>query len=385
MQYTDQFRLSRHVRISIPITPVHVNNLYAKYWTSITSVVFGSNDIRARIGTFTNPWGAKSCDLFKPPPFNFINTSLSDLLDQRAIEINLQANKSHKRIALMWSGGIDSTTVLSAFIKNSTQEQLSNITVVLTPSSILENFNFYKNFIYEKFECVSYHTIDITNEFLDNNILIHGDPGDCLFGPSLSMYEPMLQDRSHLKPWKDNLHNIVEYIDRKANQNKIPNGFAQWYADKITNNLLETQPPGVESVADWWWWHYYNFKWEFSVWRPFFKMRSNLQDPISNTNIESLVTNTFFNTDAFQQWSYSNLKTHVGSSKQDHKMQAKKYIFELDADSIYFNNKIKVDSGPKNWEHRVHPMYYDTNWVGHYLYEPGVKDTAMQLLEDFQG
>ena len=369
---------------SIPVSPT--SNIYGRYWESISKVIFGFDDARARSGTFTTPWDAPSSRLFVPPTLIYIPDTLSDLLDQRAIELNNTAKESNKRIIILWSGGIDSTSVVSAFIKNLAPQDLKNILICCTASSIMENIYFYQKYIVPNFACIHYTTLDITNEFLSSNMVLHGDPGDCLYGPSLLMYEQLLSDKLHLKPWKDNLYSIATNIDHKAKQiHGIPDGFAQWYADKITNNLLEVQPLGVDTVSDWWWWHYYNFKWEFSIWRPLFKMRKNVQQPLNKNSIESYVTNTFMNTDKFQLWSYSNLKTHVGTSKQDHKKQAKQYIFELDHNAHYFDFKIKVNSSPDYWLNKIRPVYYDQDWGAHYLNEPGVAETATELLENFKG
>ena len=377
MNYSD-FENSRIVSIGIP--DANISNIYGRHWDAISTNIMGTHDLRSRFGTFPTPWGAKSGNLFTPPPFLHISDSLKDLLDSRAIELSSIAKNSNKKIVIMWSGGIDSTTVVSAFIKNLNSQDLTNISICLTTESILENANFYQKYIAPNFKCISYYDMRVTDEFLSNNILLHGDPGDCLFGPSLAMYA----GETHQQLWKDNLSNIIKGIDNFNNHNTKP-GFSEWYVNKITNNLLEVQPLGVDSVADWWWWHYYNFKWEFSIWRPFFRGRYDIKDPISIANIESYVKNTFFNTDKFQQWSYSNLKTHVGRNKQHHKKQAKQYIFELDKNLEYFTTKVKVPSDPTRLYRVAMVMYYDKNWVGHYLTEPGVQETAIELLESFTG
>jgi hypothetical protein len=383
--FYDEFKNSRHVSPGYPQCPI--SNIYGQYWKSLGSVIYGLSEIRPRMGSLPTPWGAESDKLFVPPKLITIQDTLSDLLDVRAIELNKIAQNSNKKIVILWSGGIDSTTVVAAFIKNLSQQDLKNIVICMTLGSVLENLQFYRDHITPNFECISFFNLDVTNDFLEHNILLHGDPGDCLFGPSISMYEQMIPDQSHLKPWKDNLDSIIASIDIRAKKAKeMPEGFGHWYVEKITNNLLEVQPPGIDSVADWWWWHYFNFKWEFSVWRPFFKMRKDTSQTLDLGLIESYVENTFLNTKKFQLWSYNNLKTHVGTSVQDHKMQAKQYIFELDKNRQYFDHKTKVDSSPKYWSSRVRlPMYYDQNWKGHFMTVPGVTETAIELLENYKG
>ena len=162
---------------------------HAKYWIRTQHLLMGIIDLRARVGTFTTPWNIPSNSLYKIPEFKIINDSLEDLLDERALEIYYSAKKTNKKIAIMWSGGIDSTSVLTAFLKNVPVADKNIITVVCDTNSILENIEFYKKFISNKLTCIHYRTINITEEFLQSYILLHGDPGDCLFGPSISKYQ----------------------------------------------------------------------------------------------------------------------------------------------------------------------------------------------------
>ena len=380
---TDNFKNSRMVNMRF--LEISISNRYGKYWNFIRDHIYGIDDLRARSGSFTTPWAAHIDTLFTPPPLVYIPDRLSDLLDNRAIELNNIAKESNKKLILMWSGGIDSTSVVSAFIKNLSKQDLKNILICLSSDSILENTNFYLSHISPNFEYISYYDIEVSDAFLADNILVHGDPGDCIYGPSLAMYKNLISDGRHLQPWRNNLPNIINEINAVNLNTNIPDGFANWYVDKITTNLLEVGPEGVDSVSDWWWWHYFNFKWEFSVSRPFFNMRSNLKSSINHDNFLFYVGNTFFNTPKFQQWSYSNLKTHVGNTMQDHKIQAKKYIFELDNNEEYFCTKTKTASKPAKRSSRIKPVFYDNNWVAHDMDEPGVWDTMIELLENYQG
>jgi hypothetical protein len=191
----------------------------------------------------------------------------------------------------------------------------------------------------------------ITNDFLEQNMLLHGDPADCLLGPSIMMYEKLMVDGRHLLPFKDHVDLIAKSIDSKKisliKQLAIP-GFSRWYAEKITNNLLEVAPENVRTVADWWWWHYFNFKWQFSLMRPFVRRKVDgaEHDPIYTANLQGYLDTAFFNTARFQQWSYSNLHTLIGNSIANHKKQAKEYIFELDKNQTYLDYKVKTESMP---------------------------------------
>jgi hypothetical protein len=162
--------------------------------------------------------------------------------------------------------------------------------------------------------------------------------------------------------------------------------------DKISENILDVAPPGVETIADWWWWHYYNFKWEFSMSRPMLRRRANgteLAD-LDEVNVQSFVQYTFYNTDKFQQWSYSNLKNLVGNSLSNHKKAARDYIFELDRDELYYNTKIKKASAPfvdnSKSRHIRRPFIWDKNWRGYYnLMHRDLFVECVDRLENYKG
>jgi len=375
-----------------------IHNRFGRYWNAARFCVMAVTDLRARTGSFNTPWNTPTDPMFAMPEFRFINDSLSDIMDQRAIELNEIAKSSGRQIMHMWSGGIDSTGVLAAFIKNLSAADLQNFIVVLSVDSITENPLFYEKYIKGKLRCMTYLEFSMSDENLTNNIMLNGDPADCLFGPSVSMYSSLVPTGGHLKPYKNNLkyldQTIMKYADRDGlvQRRNLPT-FGSWYSLKITKNLMEAAPDGVESISDWWWWHYINFKWEFSIWRALMRRRAmgSEHGPISQENIKSYVENTFYNTERFQLWSYSNLRNHIiNNDISTHKLAIKKYIYELDNNESYLTQKGKVMSIPI-YDHSMYfdvrkPFMWDHNWVGYYDNEhPELVDECMQRLEDYKG
>lgn len=346
-------------------------NPYGTYWQILPALLLGVSDIRARSGKFTTPWNAPSNPFYSMPKFKFIDDTFSDLLDRRAIEIFSRAKNQNKRVALFWSGGIDSTCVLVSFLKNLSKTDCENFSIICNINSILENYDFYLRFISNKIHCMHYNQLDVNNDLLDKYILIHGDPGDCLFGPSISMYRYFIDRGEHLEPWRNHLNRMAELLDPTPKHGIDAPGFGRWYVDKITRNLEESgQSDYISTIADWWWWTYYNFKWEFSCQRPFFYTKRNFDKGISIDRLEEYSKNVFFNTEKFQQWTYSNLKNHVDKNFTVHKKPAKDYIFEFTKDDVYKKNKIKTDANSGNFDYKINfrfPIVYDQNWVGYRL------------------
>jgi len=192
--HIENLKSSALVNLPIGVGWANISNPCGQYWASIGSYVLGLHDVRPRQGTFTNPWGATSNPLFAAPKLKFDNNTLATLLDRRANELL----SLDQRIAIMWSGGIDSTCVLAALIKNSTN--LSQLVIYCSNKSIQENPEFYNKLIKNKIECREVDELDVTNEFIDEHVLLHGDPGDCVFGPSMPMYRHLLANNQQRLP-----------------------------------------------------------------------------------------------------------------------------------------------------------------------------------------
>ena len=157
MNYINTQRLKNNQCMHIPQiqnTTLDVRNILSKdaqNYLLIPFLLVGTRDFKARIGTFNDPWGSQISPLYSAPPLKFINDSLADLADRRAIELIKNAKDTNRNIIVMWSGGIDSTFVLTAILKNISEADQELITVLLTTHSISDNPDFYFKFLSQLF------------------------------------------------------------------------------------------------------------------------------------------------------------------------------------------------------------------------------------------
>ena len=358
-------------------------------WSKLKYHVMGLTDLRCRSGEFTTPWNATSPYRQILPDLTIPETrTLADLIDSRANEIYNNAQKLNKKIMIMWSGGIDSTTVIISLLKAIPANQHKDIlSICMTSDSLIENFFFYKNFISpSKIPIVHKLSVDFSDTFLNDYILLHGDPADALFGSGSIKFRPLLEDEKYLLPYKDNMRLIYSL------GNLSPNSW-NFLVDKITLNLEQTNLDQIVTIADWFWWQYINFKWEGSLWRPFHGagLRKDHTSSISKDNTITYLENTFFNTESFQRWSYTNIHNFYPGGIVGHKQEIKNYIFEFDRNSVYRKHKTKSASLPIDlindvedilWER---PVYYDENWTGHTLQDPEVYSSILTQLQDYKG
>lgn len=358
-------------------------------WLSIFLLIPMTLDIRARHGTFSTPWNAPIDTSFVTRLPQFTTLSLSEIYDRRALEIFDVAVKTNKNIVVQWSGGVDSTSMLTAFLKNLSRADQDIITVALSTNSLVENPLFYQKYISKKLKIVNWLDVDVSDEFLNENILLHGDPANCLYGPSGMMYSDLSMTGRHLEPWKHHKDSIIQSIDKQVPDYPDTVNIGEWYVDKVSSVLEELSIDRINTVCDWWWWHYFNFKWYGSIVRPLAWCRKNYTAPISKSNYEFFSRNTFYAAQEFQDWSYTNLHRLIAKNPSDaYKPEVKKYILDFDGDYTYHNKKKFQASRVTNHidlHYRKVPVLFDENWVGHYWGDTLTKDTVLHCLNEFRG
>jgi len=358
-------------------------------WFSIFSLIPMTLDIRARYGNFSTPWNAPIDPSFVSRLPQPTALSLSEIYDRRALEIFDVAVQTNKNIVIQWSGGVDSTSMLTAFLKNLSRADQDNITIALSTNSLVENPLFYQKYISKKLKIINWLDVDVSNDFLDKNIILHGDPANCLYGPSSMMYSDLAREGKHLEPWKHHKDSIIRSINKQAPDYPGTVDIGEWYVDKISSVLEELFINRISTVCDWWWWHYFNFKWYGSIIRPLAWCREDYSAPISKSNYEFFSRNTFYAGQEFQDWSYTNLHRLIGKNPSDaYKPDVKKYILDFDGNRTYHNKKKFQASRVTNHidlHYRKVPVLFDENWVGHYWDDASMRDSVLHCLDKFQG
>lgn len=326
----------------------------AQNYLLIPQILIGTRDFKARIGTFNDPWGSKISPFYAAPSLKFINESLPDLADKRANELIKRAKDTNRNIAIMWSGGIDSTFVLTSILKNIDVADHELLTIFLTTHSISDNPDFYFKFLSDnkKIRIVNASHFNVDNNFLDKNLLLHGDPGDGVFGPSSRMYKFFSENRIHLEPWKKHIKTITQFFEPSIERNMfVQPGLGDWFTNIITRTLEESgYADHISTVVDWYWWTYFNFKWAGICSYPLHNgIMGKEHQGITEENHKFYADNIFFHTPTFQHWSYSNLKEIIGLDVyKTHKLKAREYIYEFDKNFQYFLRKRKTATPPPN-------------------------------------
>jgi hypothetical protein len=279
------------------------------------------------------------------PVNHYIDRPWKTPLDQLTLDQSLQNRvvnllNVQQRINLFWSGGIDSTTMVTAFLKHAPDKK--QLRILYSPYSTYEHPS-YLEFL-KKFSDVELidtsGTVYLNCQF--DGIFITGDGGDELMG---SLDESFFKNYGYetlFKSWKDFFYqanpdsNFIEFCE---------NHFAQ--SNRPINNLLEAR-----------WWFYATCKNTgvlYATKLPYFL-------DYSNFNLGMLYG--FFDCYEFEKYIYWNIDKIISSSDYSSWKQIfKDYCYEFDGFKEWADNKIKTSSGQTTIYMEKKLILKDLRWL----------------------
>jgi hypothetical protein len=374
----------------------------AKFFYNV-SLAFGFNAYVPRRGVWTTPWDehlAVEPNNVMPQYDREFNKTFDQICDETALKIGQRIVRHDEKFIVPYSGGIDSTCIMAAIVRNLDSSLLDNITVSMSFDSIAENPYFYYNYICDKFKLHDSHEFDLTPLAEEGYRVIIGDQGDALFGTELgTKFYPALQYLSgveHLNQLiSDPNHHysefkelIIKYFNRclksRAGEN-YDKSFGEIYYNKLVYNI-ETSSYPIVTLHDFFWWIIFNIKYIHCALRA-----GGIQ---STGRDRSKVFKTmvhWYGSRDFQKWSMVNNNNGQkinGSSQGQYKIAAKDYIYGLDNNDWYYYYKIKIPSKPlvvnRSYEHMENTFGLDTNYQMCYFSDPGIEDFFVESLRNFE-
>jgi len=266
-----------------------------------------------RTGYIKTPVDTVTLPEFAIPVYdsNF-NLSYNDCCLRRAAELADLQTSVDRPIRIMYSGGIDSSLILSSFIQSmGLSAAAQRIEVVMNYDSVQENPWMWEKIIRPNFKIIN---SDLHGSFWNrDSILVGGEGNDQLLGTDIYM------------------DIVARYgngiLDKLCTQDLIRDYFVQRGLTESEQDLWlglfgqqsKQCPTPIDTIAEYWWWINFSCKWA-SVYH---RMMFYAQDP-SGIDSEYLATyyQQFFNTDYFQQWSLKD---------RDHKHQGNYITYKFHA------------------------------------------------------
>ena len=313
-----------------------------------------------RSGTLPSPLKLTAPTI--PSVGNF-NQIFSDVADARAAALWAE----NKKLALFWSGGIDSTVALVGLLRTVPDGRLSDLTVHLNAASIEEYPEFYADKIKDKLTVSTIPSvIRPTDRFwaenvfastataeiakaLKTSLVVTGELGDQCFGSA---------------GFANNPDKIAKTIDAHLSEDKFSS-----FRDEI-NTLNAACPIPVTAVTTMMWWWNFALKWS----EVRFRSLTAVTDSADFANVRH-----FFDTDDFQKWSIANDDLKIRDTIQSYKWTAKDYIHDFAGHDDYRDQKLKVGSLRVRWGA---PLGIDSNNT---IIRAGDTSTDLELIKQRYG
>lgn len=239
--------------------------------------------------------------------------SFSDCCNERAVS----CLTSGKYINVLYGGGIDSVTMLSALLRNGVWEQIN---VLLTNNSIVRNPSFYEKHICGKLNTIPAY--DFHNYLgKKDSLLISGACGDELFG-STNIQNFMYRSEKDLMVEKPTTSLIVELLNRNPIIETPEETTQRNRMVEMLFSVVGKCPVPIDTVYKFFWWLNFALNWNVA--------HSTIPSYTLNRVAPEVDYIPFFSTDDFQAWSVANC-----DALSIEKKAAVEYIHEYDATPLH--------------------------------------------------
>jgi hypothetical protein len=298
--------------------------LYKKF-----SYYFGNNIVSIdRTNTIITPFKTTLAPFLSMPEYEKQDLSYSECCDNRAKEL-LSFDKT---LYVMYSGGIDSTTMLSALLNNSTKNQQKKINVLLSSESITNNQKFYDDIICGNLNTIPSYDFDNYIGVDQDSIFVTAENNDELFGTNLVSFFIYRYDCDILfeEPTVSNLFKVLEkkrIISSEEDKEEMRKCI------DLMLLLAEKSPVKLDTIYKLFWWLNFSLMWNVSYTR--------LLGFVKYKTYPECNFHSFFSTKEFQLWSMNNVDNLIGSDWKTAKQHAKDYINEY-----YKNDHYRVSAVP---------------------------------------
>ena len=314
------------------------------------------NRFVTRNGEWSLPWRQELIPGFEMPAYDpGYAKSFAEVSDGKAQEIKARIAQG-EQFAVMYSGGIDSTVIMAALVKNLTAEELESVTVCASVNSIIENPTFWEKFIHNRLKVRDSSALKYDDIIESGLTPITADEGDCIFGTLIGLtlynnYDQYIKDlgpetRANLAPLKYRISDpevhfstykdlIIKHLSLEGEPD-----FGRILYEKYVHNVNTASVP-VHSLHDFFWWLIFNVKYLNCAVRG----ALYLNDRLDYRECMYRVVN-WFSDPEYQRWSMANNNNgqKIQRTLSTYKTAARNYIYDVDHNDWYRNFKIKLES-----------------------------------------
>ncbi len=265
-------------------------------------------------------------DILKLPS---TNKSFGDVAEEHAHAMKALADP----IYIMYSGGIDSTSAVVAFLRTWSAQDLQRVHILASHHSANEFPEFW-NVVADKFKGRILPSFRHIEYYCKRGYVVTGEHGDQLFGSDVvrKIYQMYGNNGIH-RPWQNVMPSIYNTI---FDPGIVPDFIARY------EQTLAVCPFPLKTSFDWIWWFNFTNKWQHV------KYRMLANNGWENPSQSFQKIRHFYDTPAWQRWSFDNHDKKIAATYQSYKLAAKEYIVGVTGFSDYLR-KPKVGSLYQIW------------------------------------
>ncbi len=264
--------------------------------------------------------------------------SYEEICSDRARNLMRIQDDRGGKLALLYSGGIDSTMVFISLLEAmGAREFKDRVTIYMTQDSINENPNLYFNFIRpNSFEIKS--STRFRYLFDGTSLVVGAEFNDQLNG-SLLVYDLVEVYGDEIINRKFSIDFLKQFL---SSRELSPLAQSLWinYFEKT----LPLQDVGkIETVFDFFWWFNFIYKWQSVYFRMPLRVPRHIRARMSDNYLSNFYFH-FFDTADFQQWSMNNPDLRIQGQWNTYKWHTKELIYKHTKDKDYRDHKLKLGS-----------------------------------------
>jgi len=254
----------------------------------------------------------------------YTNKTFEQIVDETALTY------AGKKPLVAWSGGIDSTTIIAAFIKNNI-----DFKVTVNDRVLIENKDVY-DFIKDKYEIINIPNTLVLSDLQSENLIVTGDGCDQLYPKPHSNFIPGLPSLTTILTTlniKDYDHILLAPVDPVHLYNNVREGFISRFIKRFNASQLEAEQfyehyviPVINkmpiSIN-----HFYQLDFMAKL---IFDYDHFIKDTILDRYYKDV--DSFYNTEDFQRWAITNLDfnfKNYGVTYLTHKSPNKEYNYSV--------------------------------------------------------
>lgn len=322
------------------------NSVDSNIWNEIHKIIGMNVSLIDRTDTIKMPFDFEIySDFIMPKLSQQFNLTYEDCCNNRSIDLLNMARSINKPITVLYSGGIDSTLILVSLMKNCSVNELKDlITVALSSDSIVENPNFYYDYVRKNFKITS--SDNIGRYFDESRIVVGGEFNDQLFGS-----ETIGHIYREFDYYKINDRYSREFITQWFILKGMSTMAANRWFDLIDWQIKTVSECLIVTNFHFFWWLNFCFKWQSVFFRILARVDVNMRSYITHDFVKQYFHH-YYSTVDFQLWSMLNHDKKLIDNWNSYKIEAKRIIYEFNHDTDYRDNKIKITSLSKLFQQR---------------------------------